>query len=146
MRRATLLFAVLVVVPLLGSGSAQEYDDRTEYAAIEGVWRLTECTQDGEQMPRSRLPIVVTLRGGKFTYDGGYRGIARGSYRAAKEGQLCHFDKDPVFGPYPCSPGRCIYQIDGDTLRIAGFPGKNSKRPHGFEDENVIIEIYKRVK
>jgi uncharacterized protein (TIGR03067 family) len=144
MRRVVPFFVVLVVVPLFGSGAPQEYDDRTEYTALEGVWRLTECTQDGDQMPSIRRPTVITLRGGKFTYDDGH--IKRGSYRAANAGKLCHLDKVPIFGPYPCSPARCIYQIDGDTLRIAGFPGNSDKRPRGFEDENLIIEIYKRVK
>jgi uncharacterized protein (TIGR03067 family) len=146
MRRASLLFAVLVVVPLLGSDSPKQYDDRTECAAIEGTWRLTECTDNGEQMRLSDRPMVLTLRRGTLTFDTGYGHVDRGTYRIDSTRRLSHFDRVPAFGPFPCVSGKCIYQIDGDTLRIAGFPGKHNERPRGFDDEDTIVETYKRVK
>jgi uncharacterized protein (TIGR03067 family) len=146
MRRLSLLFAVLFVVLLLGSDSPKEYDDRAEYVTIEGAWRLTECTQNGEPMPLGRRPTVMTLRGGTLTFDTGYGHIDRGTYRAAPVRKLSHFDRVPVFGPFPCVSARCISRIDGDTLRIASFPGRDDERPRGFDDEDVIIETYKRVK
>jgi hypothetical protein len=35
MRRLSLLFAVLLVLPLFGSDSPKEYDDTTEYPSAE---------------------------------------------------------------------------------------------------------------
>ena len=38
-----------------------------------------------------------------------------------------------------------IYQIDGDTLRIARTMN-DEQRPQGFNDKGVFISTYKRVK
>jgi uncharacterized protein (TIGR03067 family) len=138
--------AVLFVVVALASDSPKEYDDKTEYVGIEGAWRLTDSTQNGNQLPLSSRPIVMTLRRGTLTFDRGYGHANRGTYRIASAGKLSHFDRVPVFGPYPCVSGKCISQLDGDTLRIAGFPGKPNERPRGFDDEGVIIETYMRLK
>ena len=88
----------------------------------------------------------MTLRGGTLTFDCGYGHPDRGTYRIASDGKLSHFDRVPVFGPFPCVSAKCIFQIDGDTLRIASLPGRDNERPREFDDEDVIIETYKRVK
>ena len=51
MHRLSLLLAVLLVLPLFGSDSPKEYDDRAKIAGIEGVWRLTDSTQNGNVCP-----------------------------------------------------------------------------------------------
>ena len=146
MRRTVLLAGVLLSVVALGSDSPKEYDDRTEVAGIEGTWRLKECTLNGEQLPLGQRLMVMTLRGGILTFDLGDGHIDRGTYRIDPAGKLPHFDRVQRFGPFPCVAGKCIYQIDGDTLRIAGFRVRRTERPRGFDDENAFIETYKRVK
>ena len=68
-----------------------------------------------------------------------------GNYRIDPTQKPSHLDND--------SRGITIksnYQIDGDTLSIAtfslAFVGKDGRRPQGFNDESVLVEIYKRVK
>ena len=72
MHRLSLLFAVLSVVPLLGSDSAKEYDDRTEVAGIEGTWRGTRIDRQ----------YVMTYHSGTFTIDDGDGNPLRAIHKA----------------------------------------------------------------
>jgi hypothetical protein len=66
MRRGMLLLPALLVLPLLGSDSPKEYDDKVAVAGIEGTWRLTEYELDGaKREPNFRCS--VTVRNGTFT-------------------------------------------------------------------------------
>jgi uncharacterized protein (TIGR03067 family) len=145
MRRLSLLFAVLIVVLLLGSDSSKEYDDQTESVGILGTWRLTEREVDGNKAVVYG-EIVQTYRIGTYTIDG--NGPAwQGRYRTDPGANPPRLDWYHSNGPFAGKTIKLIYQIDGDTLRIAFIAdGDNSRRPQGFNDKGVSIGIYKRVK
>jgi uncharacterized protein (TIGR03067 family) len=118
MRRMSLLFAVLLVVPLLGSGSPKDYD--VESSGVK----------------YSDVQLVMILRGGTYALSN----TMQGTYRIYPTCDPPHLDMIE-------SEGRTIkriFRIDGDTLRIAGAPG--AQRPHGFKDEDVKVYFFKRVK
>jgi hypothetical protein len=83
-----LVVAVLLVLPLFGSDSPKEYDDKTENVGIEGKWRLI----DGKN--------VVTFRSGTYTVDDGDGNPWRGTYRTDKSHYPHHLDLFPSNGPY----------------------------------------------
>ena len=128
MKRCVL--AILFVVLLLGSDSPREYDDRTTLDELAGVWQGV----DGLRKEVGFYDGILTIR---FS-DGDVR---RGSFRTGRAREPHHLE-------WILSGGltlKCIYRIDGDTLRIACFECWD-RRPQGFDDKGVIIFIYQRVK
>jgi uncharacterized protein (TIGR03067 family) len=147
MRRLFLLFAVLFVVPLSGSDSPKEYDDRTETIGIEGTWRLTEVEYGGQKRKTDLPKAMLTYRSGTYTanYTGG--DTFRGSYRIAPTRKPSHLDQLPSNGSDQGQTIKFIYQIDGDTLRIARIMSAfTTSRPQGFDDDHIFVVTYKRVK
>jgi uncharacterized protein (TIGR03067 family) len=147
MRRTILLAGVLLSVVALGSDSPKGYDDKTEVAGIEGTWRLTELEFHGRKID---LPVqrVTTLRGETYTVNVSKGEILRGSFHIDPAHKPPHLDWMPTSGTFKGHTVKCIYQIDGDTLRIASNPGVDDKKqyPQGFNDNGAVVETYKRVK
>ena len=146
MRRLSLLLIVLVVIPLFGSDSPKEYDDKTEAAGIEGTWRLTEYELDGaKHEPNFRC--VLTLRNGTFTVNySNDEDTIRGSYRLDTTRKLPHLDWLPSNGSSKGQMLKFIYQIDRDTLRTAIMNADGTRPPQGFSDKGVVVHNYKHVK
>ena len=144
MRRTYPLFAVLLVVLLLGSDSLNEYDDKTTEDPLEGRWRLTGREQYGVQTKLDvQDQVFITFHSGTFTvntdtcyYQGKYR-IAPIHKPPQLDGELfTHLLHDHM--------GKCIYQIDGDRLKIAALAER--QRPKGFDDKNIWSITCERVK
>jgi uncharacterized protein (TIGR03067 family) len=140
MHRVYLLSAVLFVVPLLGSGSPKEYDDRTTVDPLEGTWRLTGSefrdTKEKHSQP------LTTFRNGIVTEDYDF-GKYVGTYDVDLTRKPSHLDMTQS----KSKASKYIYKIDGDTLRIALINGLGEmRRPQDFTDKDVFITIYKRVK
>jgi uncharacterized protein (TIGR03067 family) len=140
----SLPFAVLLVLPLLGSDSPKEYNDATEAVGIEGAWQLTEFEFKGAKT-RIDLHGVLTYRGGTFTLTYGSVESLRGSYRIDPTQKPPHIDWIPLTGELKGKPIKFIYQIDGNTLRLGFMQGSDRSRPQGFID-CVAVETYQRVK
>ena len=134
MRRTVCLLAALLVLPALGSDTPKEYDEKITLDELDGVWRATGFGQE-----------EMTCRGGDFAVEVGID-IIRGKYRSDNSCNPRHLDMIPSNSIAAGHTFNFIYQIDGDTLRIAGFRVRRTERPRGFDDENAFIEIYKRVK
>jgi uncharacterized protein (TIGR03067 family) len=145
MRRLIPLFAALFVAPLLGSDSPKEYDDATENIAIEGTWRLVELEYDGK-ITDSPLPLVSTYRDGVYTSKVYDKEAGRGRYRVDLAHAPAYLDEIPADGKTGGEPIKSIYQIDGDTLRVAYQGNLFMRRPQAFSGEGVWVEVYKRVK
>jgi uncharacterized protein (TIGR03067 family) len=124
MRHLTLLFVALLILPLLGSDSPKEYNDRTvQENDIQGTWR-----SDG---------AVLRFRAGKlFTLDG--YSLPR-DYTTDTTCKPAHLDVANGSGQI-----KFIYQIKGDLLEIAFRP--TGQRPKSFDDADVRVFTYKRVK
>jgi len=146
MRRMSLLFTVLIVIPMLGSDSPKEYDDRTETVGIEGTWRLTEYQFSGYQKETYPFRCVITFRRGAYWSDNGENGKfypCPGTYRIDSTLKPSHLDLLPSKEPYKGQTLEWIYEIDRDTLRLAGT---FTKRPQGFTNKRVLVVTYKRVR
>ena len=144
MRRTTLLFAILLVVPLLGSDSPKEYDDVTVNGGIEGTWRETGFEANVRKIELN-FEVVKTYRSGTFTIVS--PGPSAGSYRIDHSRNPPELDWIPTSGVHKGKTIKWIYQIDGDTLKIACLANEYEKRPpNGFDDKGLYVYTYKRVK
>jgi uncharacterized protein (TIGR03067 family) len=131
MRRTILLAGVLLCVVALGSDSPKEYDDRTEYVGIEGTWREIEFEQNGKKEKPTRQHVLIFPSGSSFMLDDPTR----------NPHHLGRFSQD---GPLKGQTIMFLYQIEGDTLRIATT--FNDRCPQGFNDKGSFVFTYKRVK
>jgi uncharacterized protein (TIGR03067 family) len=145
MRRLMPLFAALSVFPLLGSDSPKEYDDAAEANNIQGMWQLTEFEFKGAKA-KPDVHGVLTYRSGTSTLTYGNVESLRGSYRIDPTQKPPHIDWIPSTDELKGRPIRCIYRIDGDTLKLGFMQGSDWSRPQRFYGEGVAVETYKRVK
>jgi uncharacterized protein (TIGR03067 family) len=142
MRRiACWLAGVLLVVSSLGSNTPSEDDGATEMNELEGSWRMVAVEYCGRDQP---VPVkgATTYCCGKFTWplDHG------GTYRADLSRKPAHLDETEERGPSKGKTWKCIYQVDGDTLRIA-MTSKGDQRPENFDSKkDLFIVTYKRIK
>jgi uncharacterized protein (TIGR03067 family) len=142
MRRLSLLLAVLFVLLLFGSDAPKEYDDKTTVDPLEGSWRLIEWENFGEKT-KSEDQCVWTFQGRTYVSKSINKKV-RGSYHIDLAHNPPHLDRTSLEESSKGQTRKCIYQIDGDTLRIAVSP--SWQRPQGFNDDGVYIFTYKRVK
>jgi uncharacterized protein (TIGR03067 family) len=141
------LVCVLLAL-LLGSDSPKEYDDATAKGdRLEGSWLLVGYETGGEfqQMPEG---LVMTFEGGKaawWPHTGGGPNLVMATYRTDPGIWPARLDRVDTGGFHKGKTWKMIYQIDGDTLRIA-YRMSGVERPTGFHGNDLEIEIYKRVR
>jgi uncharacterized protein (TIGR03067 family) len=142
MRHLLFPFALLCVLPLLGSDSPKEYDDRTKLVELEGMWRIVSVENTGGYYPTSGYMV---FREGKF--EGTGRGVApKGNYKVdnTKKPAWLDLTNPPDNGPAEM----CIYRIDGDVLKIAWPLGSDerSERLDIAGDRRQSVSTFKRVR
>ena len=142
-RMILLLYAVLLFVTAMGSDSPKQHDENVEIVGVEGTWRLTKYEFGGRKMDCNQE--MLTFRAGSFTTNYSDGRMIRGSCCIDPTRKPPHLDLIPANGIRKGQTVKCIYQIDGDTLRIADnfF---NAQRPQGFNDDGAEVWTYKRVK
>jgi uncharacterized protein (TIGR03067 family) len=139
--------AVLLVVVGLGSDSPREYDDKTEVAGIEGTWRFTESELVGHKKWKAEWEEVRYYRRETYTYNGRVGETDRGRYRIERTRKPSHFDYTPSNGYHQGQTIKCLYELHGDTLKIAErATWDDVRRPLGFDEVGVIVRTYKRVR
>lgn len=105
--------------------------------SIEGVWERTEVTVSGVKQANGQCRLVCKRGAITFTADG-----FEMPYKIDSSRMPSHLD----FKPPTCQTVKCIYQIDGDKLKLAYIASKdNWNRPQRFDEGGVRLEIYKRV-
>jgi uncharacterized protein (TIGR03067 family) len=148
MRRAFLLLAgALLSMVVLGSDSPKEYDDKTEAVGIEGTWRQTGTERNGSNR-RVVGQQILAFRRGTYTIQLSDADKIQETYRIDPTFKPPHLDQIVATGPAQGQTFKSIYQLDGDTLRIARFSGHKGRveRPQGFNDKGLSVMIFKRVK
>ncbi len=135
MRRTILLLVgVLLCVVALGSDSPKEYDDKTAVIGIDGTWQL-DGNQENLMICHSRV----------WTIDNGNGDPWGGTCRTDPTRKPAHLDWLFASGTYKGKTFKFIYQIDGDTLRMATMRN-DWERPQTFSDRDIVVWTYKRVK
>ena len=143
MRRIVWLVAgVLLVVLGSGSDAPKDYDGAMGQDELEGSWRMVAVEYCGRDQP---VPVkgAWTYRRGKFTPPLANR---EGVYKADPSRKPARLDETELCGQWKGKTWKSIYEVEGDTLRIATM-SKGEERPKNFDDKkDLFIATYKRVK
>jgi len=91
-----------------------------EAVGIQGTWELIEIELKGEKVKSDSHETLLTFRDESFTANDRQLGIHRGSYRIYFTRKPYHLDLSYVDGDTKGPTHKFIFQIDGETLRIAG--------------------------
>jgi uncharacterized protein (TIGR03067 family) len=147
MNRLRLLLAVLLAVPLLGSDEPKDYDGAVEpFDGITGTWELT-ALEIGRAVVPPDCRLLLTFRGGTCLRSVRDGQTARGSYRLDRARKPARLDWRVSDEETPGRVLRFIYEVKGDTLRVANLTGDGRFRhPQGFDEAGVVVEHYQRVK
>jgi uncharacterized protein (TIGR03067 family) len=120
---------------------------RKELKALEGEWVVQRIeTKDGKQEPGDGEQISLIIKGAKWTFG------------TLEEGEVVALD--PSANPKlldfkSVRKGRAdkvneaIYKVDGDTLIICIYQGKDKKRPTSFDkptEGDTVLWTLKRPK
>jgi uncharacterized protein (TIGR03067 family) len=144
-RTVCLLAAVLLALPSRGSDAPRGYDGAAEIDGIEGTWELTGIQVRANVIGSSGL--VTTYRGGTFTSHSAGGGTVSGIYHLDPARKPSYLDTRPSSGAARGKNLKFIYEVKGDTLRLA-YPSDpdDFRRPQAFGGEEVTVLVYKRVK
>jgi uncharacterized protein (TIGR03067 family) len=137
---------LLAITVLAGVVEAAEKAD-ADLEKIQGSWKLTSLEIDGKTIPASE-------GGGVFVFGKGNKLVRKQKDKADKEGTFkIDASKDPkeldLIGPKgeEKETMRTIYQLDGDTLKLAfSAEGPKGGRPTAFDSKKAAIMILKRQK
>jgi uncharacterized protein (TIGR03067 family) len=138
MRSLHVFIATLLVLPILGSDSPKGYDDRAQDSGIEGAWRFVYYEIGGVKTEVAAVSPCI-YKGGKFTWSG--RNEVSGSYTVDTRFRPARLAQCIMNTTY-----KCIFRVDGDTLRVA-YWRKGDDYPVDFIDsDNLVVEVYRRVR
>jgi uncharacterized protein (TIGR03067 family) len=144
MRRNVCLFAVLFVLPVLGSDAPKDYDGATEAVGVEGTWEMVSTWQEGRQVGPIRGPCVQINRGGRWTYREGGRLSSEGVYTYDARRTPPTLDETMTVDGQAGHTRKSIYRLEGDTLRTACWLDGRG-RPKSFDEDGLFIIVWKRV-
>lgn len=136
----------LLAVAILGGMAPAEEKADADLEKLLGAWNMVSVEIDGKTIPApegggtfifSKDKKVVMKEKGKADKNGTFKADAS---KSPKELDLISSDKDKAVL-------RAIYQIDGDTLKLAFFgEDAKGKRPTAFDAKKAAIMILKRQK
>ncbi|WP_165229080.1 TIGR03067 domain-containing protein [Aquisphaera insulae] len=117
--------------------------------ALQGTWQVTSMEREGETVPAEDFKTWgVRYEGNRVTLMDGDRVHRRGIVTldsSRKPKAVNTWDGD---GPYADQTSPGIYELEGDTLRLA-FAKPGEPRPTAFTTKSgsaVLVVTYKRVK
>jgi uncharacterized protein (TIGR03067 family) len=147
MRRLSLLFAVLCVLPLFGYDSPQEYDSTMIQGddRLQGTWRLNVVHSHTQLLPFrfDRLSLTF-LSDGRLTIIAGSRTTC-GTYQVIAKKKPAQLNLSQSYFGTKIETWKCIYKIEGDTLRI-GFGWQTDERLGSFDGDYYFVLACERVK
>ena len=135
---------LLLEPPLLGSDSPKKYDDRTEVDELQGTsWQAVAWESAGERQA-DKGQLIHTFRDGQWRISLVAEPI--GAYTTDTSHYPARLNRIEFLDDGKVQTWKCIYHIDGDTLRIA-YKEDGGNRPKSFDDNaGLHIEFYKRWK
>ncbi len=113
---------------------------------LKGTWDIVSMEIEGKKAPEEFVKgQTLTFEGDKLIHEEkGKKEPATFKIDAAQK--PAHLDMSPTEGPEKGKTVKMIFEITGDTLKIAGGKGPESPRPKGFDDKGIMIITLKRAK
>jgi len=123
---------------------AHAEEKKNDKDALQGSWMAVSGTEDGKAMAADKIKdAVVTFKGDKLVLKhGGQESEHTFKIDSSKNPKEMDVDFDG-------KPGRGIYELKGDTLRVAHGAMPDSPRPKNFESKEgsgVVVVEFKREK
>ena len=145
------LAVVTVVLLAVGADEPKKTElnaaARKELKAIEGAWVVQRIeTKDGKQEPGDDERMSLTIKGAKWTFGTLQEGEVVALDPSANPKLL---DFKSVRKGREDTVNEAIYQVDGDTLIICIYQGKDKKRPTSLDrptEGNTVRWTLKRAK
>lgn len=143
-----LLLAVLLIGLAGGANSPPDWDDTTTTTARspEGTWHLVRITRGGQDENAANWDMVFERD--KYSWRVGGGGVAvEGNFKIELNRMPAQLDLIPG-GKVPGNNNvyKAIFRIDGDVLLIGLFEPEREQRPRSFEDVNLKLLTFNRVK
>jgi uncharacterized protein (TIGR03067 family) len=141
---------ILAALFLVGADKPKKDAASTDLEKLQGVWSVVGAESNGEKFAVSQLqPSKVIFKGDRMIRTKlGKPFISRIKLDPSKTPRAIDIHVKVDNGEGEKTVRRLgIYELDGDTLKIATTMGK--KRPTAFKtraDSDVVLVIYKRAK
>jgi uncharacterized protein (TIGR03067 family) len=137
-------FLLTTLVSLLLSPFAFAGDGRKGLKMIDGIWQSTSAEMSGKTMPDAVVKTMkLELKDGKYTVGNDSGTVSVDPGKKPKEMEV-----KGVQGPNKGKTFLCIYELDGDTMRIC-YDLSGKSRPKEFkttEGTQLFLVTYKRKK
>jgi uncharacterized protein (TIGR03067 family) len=112
---------------------------------LKGTWTIVAMEVGGMKAPEEFLKgQTITFEGDKMTHKEKDK-IEPATYKIDASKKPGHLDMTLLEGADKGKTVKMIFQLDGDTLKIAGKM-KPEDRPAGFDDKDIMIITMKREK
>jgi uncharacterized protein (TIGR03067 family) len=137
-----LLVAAFVVAFLAGAEDKKEESLKKELKSLEGTWTVESLSFQGKPDKGAGGEFVITE--GKITIkkkDGTNETV---SFKIDPSKKPKQMDFTPEEEKKNAAPGKAIYELDGDTLKIC--VGPPDKRPEEISDKGQGLFTLKRKK
>lgn len=133
---------------LLASGAMTKEPPKSD-SALDGVWKLVTWEADGKAVPDARLKDgKLVLDGDAYTVTLADMGTVQGTQKLDPTKEPKTIDIKDATGSNKGQTCLGIYEIEGDTLRVAFAPA-GKPRPTKFTteaDSGQWLHVWKRVK
>jgi uncharacterized protein (TIGR03067 family) len=128
----------------LGSDAPREYDGETGWDdGLQGAWASVSYTRGPDT--GEWVGWGLSFSRGEYEFRTRQKIAERGTYKVGLRRGSHHLDLTPVDSEVGLVAPRQLYQVDGDTLRVAWKPNGGG-RPKSFDEDGILIVTYKRVK
>jgi uncharacterized protein (TIGR03067 family) len=140
--KSRLLLAVIAVAFVAGADDKKEDALKKELKNLEGTWTVESATFQGKSDKEEGGEFIITAD--KLTMkkkDGKKETV---SYKIDPSKKPKVMDFTPEEEKKDAAPGKAIYELTGDTLKIC--VGPPDKRPDEISDKGQVLFTLKRKK
>jgi uncharacterized protein (TIGR03067 family) len=135
------LLLVLAAGLLLAAQQTASPEIKQAMKQLEGTWLVVSATMDGKDLPDARGGAVV-FAGAQLTFKDKAGKEEKYTYRLDLSRKPRMIDFTPEKAKANVAPGRGIYELRGDTLRLC--VGPPNRRPTEFSDTKRVLWTLKR--
>ncbi|HXG10950.1 MAG TPA: TIGR03067 domain-containing protein [Gemmataceae bacterium] len=140
---------VLIVGLVLAAAQPKE-EVKRDLEKLQGTWIVASLIADGKEVPAEDLKdLRVVIKDNTYTLYVKDKVFEEGTFTIDPTKKPKTIDSTPTSGPNKGKKSLGIYEIEGDTLKMASGPAGKDQRPKEFaskpgtEDE---LAVYKREK
>jgi uncharacterized protein (TIGR03067 family) len=144
----TVVLATACAAAAHAGGDAKPGTAQNELKRLQGTWEAVAAVVDGvKQVPRKGKGHRLIIRGNNYTLEANGKSFGEGTLKVDPAKKPHALDLTPADGDSQGKPIPCIYEVNGDELRVCmGRIGK--ARPAEFdakERSKHILTTYRRL-